>query len=117
MAPGSLIECCTPLVHSELSADDTIELEQLFKALADRNRVRILNLLASTNGEAVCVCALTPALGLAQATVSYHLKLLVQAGLLEREERGRFSFYLLVPGALDRVGRLLASPRTEAKAA
>ena len=69
----------------------------MFKALADRHRVQILNLLAGAD-DAVCVCKLMPALGLAQPTVSYHLKLLVDAGLLERERRGRFSYYRLAPG-------------------
>lgn len=107
------IECCTPLVHSALTADDAVELERLFKALADRHRVRILNLLASADGDAVCVCSLTPELGLAQATVSYHLKLLVEAGLLAREQRGRFAFYRIVPGTLARVGQLVTPSRTK----
>jgi ArsR family transcriptional regulator len=99
-----------------LSPSAAVDLERLFKALADRNRVRILNLLVSA-GEAVCVCALTPTLGLSQATVSYHLKLLVDAGLLERERRGRFAFYRVVPGALDRVGDLVSGSAVEVPAA
>lgn len=110
------IECCTPLVNSALTVGDAVELERLFKALADRHRIRILNLLASAEGDAVCVCALTPELGLAQATVSYHLKLLVDAGLLAREQRGRFAFYWIVPGALARIGGLV-TPSETARAA
>ena len=110
------IDCCTPLVHPALTGEDAVELERMFKALADRHRVRILNLLASAEGDAVCVCALTPELGLAQATVSYHLKLLVDAGLLAREQRGRFAFYRIVPGALARIGRLV-TPSETARAA
>jgi ArsR family transcriptional regulator len=109
MGSGSLIECCSPLVRPTLTEVQSIELERLFKALADRHRVRILNLLAGA-GEAVCVCALTPALELAQPTVSYHLKLLVEAGLLERERRGRFAYYRLATGALDRLGELVHPP-------
>ena len=86
-----------------------MELEQVFKALADRNRVRILNVLASADG-AVCVCTLLPALGLAQPTVSYHLKLLTDAGLLERDRRGRFAYYRIAEGALDRLGDLVRGP-------
>jgi len=107
----SLINCCSPLVRSPLTQAEAVELERLFKALADRHRVRILNLLADAE-DAVCVCALMPTLGLAQPTVSYHLKLLVEAGLLQREMRGRFSFYRIVPGALDRLGAVV-SPRAE----
>jgi ArsR family transcriptional regulator len=105
----SLIDCCSPLVQPTLTQAEATELERLFKAIADRHRVRILNLLASSD-EAVCVCKIMPALGLAQPTVSYHLKLLVEAGLLERERRGRFSFYALAPGALARLGDLVGGP-------
>lgn len=109
MPESSLIECCSPLVRPTLSAGQAIELERLFKALADRHRVRILNLLAGAE-DAVCVCKLMPALGLAQPTVSYHLKLLMEAGLLERERRGRFAYYRIAAGALDRLGELMRGP-------
>ncbi len=103
-----LVECCTPLVGAPLDESEAAELERLFKALADRHRVRILNMLARAGGEAVCVCEFVPTLGLAQPTVSYHLKQLVDAGLIERERRGTFAYYTLVPGALERLGQLLA---------
>jgi ArsR family transcriptional regulator len=109
VSQSSLIDCCSPLVRPTLSEGEAAELERLFKALADRHRVRILNLLAGA-GDAVCVCKLMPALGLAQPTVSYHLKLLVEAGLLERERRGRFAYYRLAAGALDRLGELVRGP-------
>ena len=109
MPPTSLIDCCSPIVRPTLTEVQAGELEQLFKALADRHRVRIVNLLAGSD-DAVCVCKLMPALGLAQPTVSYHLKLLVDAGLLERERRGRFSYYRLAVGALDRLGELVRGP-------
>lgn len=108
MSRSSLIDCCSPLVRPTLTQAQAAELEQLFKALADRHRVRILNLLAGADN-AVCVCKLMPALGLAQPTVSYHLKLLVEAGLLERERRGRYSYYRLTAGSLDRLGELVRS--------
>ena len=103
-----LVDCCTPLSGPTLSHGEAVELEHLFKALADRNRVKILNILLAADGVPVCVCQLQPALEIAQPTVSHHLKLLVEAGLLEREKRGTFAFYRLKPGALDRVGALLA---------
>jgi ArsR family transcriptional regulator len=105
-----LVQCCTPLAGSTLSDDEAVELERLFKALADRHRLRILNILLAAEGEAVCVCEFQPALGISQPTVSHHLKQLVEAGLLEREKRGTFAYYSLVPGALDRIGDLLATP-------
>jgi ArsR family transcriptional regulator len=109
VAASSLVDCCSPLVQETLTRAQAVELEQLFKALADRHRVRILNLLSSAD-DAVCVCKLEPALGLSQPTVSYHLKLLTEAGLLERERRGRFAYYRIASGALDRVGELVRQP-------
>ncbi len=106
---ASLVDCCSPLVEETLTSAQAAELEQLFKALADRHRVRILNLLASAD-DAVCVCKLQPALGLSQPTLSYHLRLLTSAGLLERERRGRFVYYRIVDGALDRLGELVRHP-------
>ncbi len=105
-----LVACCTPLAGASLTADDAAELERLFKALADRHRLRILNILMRAAGEPVCVCEFQPALGISQPTVSHHLKQLTEAGLLEREKRGSFAYYGLAPGALDRVGSLLAEP-------
>lgn len=103
---SSLISSCIPLVRPTLSEGEAVELERLFKALADRHRVRILNLLAGAD-DAVCVCALEPTLGLSQPTVSYHLKLLIEAGLLERERHGRFAYYRIAAGALDRLSELV----------
>ena len=105
-----LVECCTPLAGATLSRDEAVELERLFKALADRHRLRIVNILAQADGEAVCVCEFQPTLGISQPTVSHHLKQLVQAGLLAREKRGTYAYYSLTPGALERVGDLLSGP-------
>ena len=111
-----LIECCTPLSGPALSPGEAAELERLFKALADRHRLQILNCLVRADGESVCVCEFQPLLGIKQPTVSHHLKQLVDAGLLEREKRGTFAFYRLKPGSLDRIGRLLAEPVAAAAA-
>jgi ArsR family transcriptional regulator, arsenate/arsenite/antimonite-responsive transcriptional repressor len=117
VSDSSLIDCCSPLVRPTLSEEQALELERLFKALADRHRVRILNLLSGAD-DAVCVCKLMPVLGLAQPTVSYHLKLLTDAGLLEWERRGRFSYYWIAEGALGRLGELVSGPAaTNARAA
>ena len=112
-----LVACCTPIGGPTLSDPEAIELEQLFKALADRNRVKILHLLVQAGEDAVCVCDFVPSLGLKQPTVSYHLKLLVETGLLTREPRGTYAFYSLAPGALERVGALLAGTTKPAAAA
>jgi ArsR family transcriptional regulator len=101
-----LVECCSPLAVSTLSAGEAIELETLFKALSDRHRLRILNVLLQT-GDAVCVCEFQPTLGISQPTVSHHLKQLVAAGILEREKRGTYAYYSLKAGVLDRIGDLL----------
>lgn len=101
-----LLESCCPLAQPTLSDDEAAELERLFKALADRHRVRIVNMLADAE-EPVCVCHLEPTLGLSQPTVSYHLKQLLDAGFLERERRGRFIHYRLADEVLDRLGELV----------
>ena len=111
-----LVECCTPISGPALSPSEAAELEQLFKALADRHRLQILNCLARADGEAVCVCEFQPLLGIKQPTVSHHLKQLVAAGLLEREKRGTYAYYRLKAGSLDRIGGILAEPVASAAA-
>ena len=103
-----LVECCTPIAGAVLSPGAAAELERLFKALADRHRLQILNCLLQADGEAVCVCEFQPLLGIKQPTVSHHLKQLVEAGLLERERRGTYAYYRLKAGMLERIGELLA---------
>src|SRR5215218_1651672 len=97
----ALVESCAPLARPELSEDDAQQLEAVFKALADRHRVRILNRLLAADCEAVCVCELEVLLGLKQPTVSYHLKLLLVAGIVTREKRGSYAYFSLAPGAFD----------------
>jgi len=90
-----VIACCTPLAGSSLSDEDAAELERLFKVLADRNRVKILNILLRARGQAVCVCEFTDQLDLAQPTVSYHLKLLREAGITRTRAEGTQRFISL----------------------
>ena len=97
--------CCAPLGAASLSDAEAAATARLFKALADPHRVKILNLLA-TSPEPVCVCEFTGPLGLSQPTVSHHLKKLVDAGLLEREQRGTWAYYGL---SRDAVGRLASA--------
>lgn len=112
-----LVECCTPIAGPALSPTQAGELERLFKALADRHRLQILNCLLQAGDEPVCVCEFQPLLGVKQPTVSHHLKQLVEAGLLEREKRGTYAYYRLKPGVLERVGSLLADPVPRSAAA
>jgi ArsR family transcriptional regulator len=105
-----LVQCCAPLAEPALSDAEAKELERVFKALADRHRVRVLNRLLSAGGEAVCVCEFEDMLGLKQSTVSYHLKQLLDAGIVEREKRGSYAYFSLAPGALEQVCGLLGQP-------
>src|SRR3954453_19195047 len=104
-----VIQCCSPLGESALSDEDATQLERVFKALADRHRVKGLNRLLAAGGDAVCVCEFEEILGLKQSTVSYHLKQLADAGIIEREQRGKYGYFSVSPGALERVGALLAA--------
>ena len=103
-----MIQCCAPLGGPALTDAEADELETVFKALADRHRVKILNRLLSAGGEAVCVCDFEDMLGLKQPTVSYHLKQLLTAGIVTREKRGSFAYFSLASGALERIRDLLA---------
>lgn len=110
-----MISCCTPLAGSPLSDVEAAELERLFRVLGDRHRVKILNVLMRAGGDAVCVCEFVDRLGLAQPTVSYHLKLLREAGLLDREKRGTFAYFRVRPEAMERLHSLV-EPAALAKA-
>ena len=96
------IDCCAPLAAEVLSADEAAATAELFKALADPARVRIVNLLASA-GEPVCACHLNEFVGLSQPTVSHHLKKLVEVGLLDREQRGKWAYFSLRPHAVEKL--------------
>src|SRR5918996_6246673 len=111
-----LVQCCAPLGEPALSESEAKELETVFKALADRHRVKILNRLLSAGGEAVCVCDFEELLGLKQPTVSYHLKQLLTAGIVDREKRGSYAYFSLAPDALERVRGLLEQPAVGAAA-
>jgi ArsR family transcriptional regulator, arsenate/arsenite/antimonite-responsive transcriptional repressor len=112
MAEAALALCCSPLSAEPLSASEAEATAELFKALSDPARVRLVNLLA-TSPEPVCVCELVEPLALSQPTVSHHLKKLTAAGLLHREQRGVWAFYSVNRDALTAVGRLL-EPREDA---
>ena len=100
LAPAA---CCAPLSASTLSLDEAEATAGLFKALADPGRVRIVNLLAQAEDHTVCVCDLTAPLGLSQPTVSHHMKKLLDAGLVEREQRGKWAYFTLNRDAVERL--------------
>lgn len=94
MALEAPIVCCAPLAAPVLGEEEAAATAELFKALADPARVRIVNALAINRGP-VCACEFEPLLGLSQPTVSHHLKKLTEAGLLEREQRGKWAYFSL----------------------
>ncbi len=107
-APRADVACCAPAPGVAVDADAVHGLARRFKALADPTRVQLLSIVAAHEGHEACVCDLTDPVGLSQPTVSHHLKILVDAGLLHREQRGRWAYYSLVPGAVPRLAGSLA---------
>ena len=104
-----LVDCCRPLAAEALAEDDAEATARLFKALGDPARVKIVNLLARSDSP-VCACEFIPILGLAQATVSHHLAKLTEAGLLDREQRGKWAYFSLAPEASMRLERIVRLP-------
>lgn len=99
--------CCVPLTGEPLTAAAAEQLAGVLKAVAEPTRLRLLSLVAAHQGAEACVCDLTDPVGLTQPTVSHHLKVLVDAGLLEREKRGVWAYYRLVPATLETLARAL----------
>lgn len=104
--------CCPGLAAAPLDDERAAELARVFKALGDPVRLRLLSMIASREGGEVCVCEMTPAFDLSQPTISHHLKLLRQAGLIDCERRGTWVYYWALPGALDRLAAFLKTART-----
>src|SRR4051794_34353409 len=104
---GQDVACCTDLTSAPLTEDQAAELAAVFKALGDPVRLRLLSLIASRAGGEMCVCELTPAFALSQPTISHHLKLLRQAGLINCERRGTWVYYWLRPETTDKLAALL----------
>lgn len=104
--------CCIPSQSGEvLRAEDAELLALRFKALADPSRLRILSIVSANEAGETCVCDLSEPLGLKQPTVSHHLKILVDAGFLHREKRGVWSYFSVIPGALDSLGSSLVTKK------
>lgn len=104
------IRCCAPVLRSRIGEDDAQALASAFKAIADPGRLRLLSFIAAQPGAEACVCHLVEPLGLSQPTVSHHLKVLAEAGLLERERRGTWMFYRLVPDRIEELRAALELP-------
>jgi ArsR family transcriptional regulator, arsenate/arsenite/antimonite-responsive transcriptional repressor len=105
--------CCAPLASAEVTSEEASRAARLFKSLSDPTRVRIINLLA-TSGAPVCVCDITSEVGLSQGTTSFHLKKLLDAGFLAREQRGTWAYYSLRREVLERLADVF---RTEGEMA
>lgn len=101
--------CCAPLAREAIDAENAEQLARSLKAIADPARLRLISLVAAHEGAQACACDLMAPLGLSQPTVSHHLKVLVDAGILSRDKRGIWAYYTLVPGALDSLARLLVT--------
>jgi ArsR family transcriptional regulator len=108
LEPATDEACCAPAAAPALGAEEAKQKALVFKALADPNRLRLLSIIKAASSGATCVCDLTEPLDLSQPTVSHHLKILVEAGLLHREKRGTWAYFSLAPGALDDAAGILA---------
>ena len=108
LSATALAACCSPVTSGVISDEAAETLAHLFKALADPTRVKLLSLIAAADEREACVCDLTAPVALAQPTVSHHLKILVDAGLLAREQRGKWAYFSIVPGMLDSLAGSLA---------
>ena len=99
--------CCAAVTAGVMEADDAKRLARMFKALGDPTRVRLLSMIAAQAGAEACVCDLTEPVGLSQPTVSHHMKQLVDAGLVTREQRGKWAYYALAPDTLAMLSSVL----------
>lgn len=106
---AALDSCCSVATGEPMSAEDADRLARALKALADPARLRLISMVAAHDDNGACVCELTETLGLAQPTVSHHLKVLTDAGFLMRSKRGTWAYYRLAQGALEQLSSLLVS--------
>lgn len=110
-SPAIAEACAIPLVREPIGETAAAGLAQVFKALADPVRLRLVSLIGAHQGGEVCVCELTSAFDLTQPTISHHLKVLREAGIIDSERRGTWVYYRLEPAALERMAALLSSPQ------
>jgi ArsR family transcriptional regulator, arsenate/arsenite/antimonite-responsive transcriptional repressor len=109
-AAGAVVSaCCAPLTRETITAAEAETFARRLKALADPVRLRLVSIVAASEGQEACVCDLIEPVGLSQPTVSHHLKILTEAGFLSRSKRGTWAYYRLVPGSLDAAAAPLLS--------
>src|SRR3954453_23274270 len=104
----NLPACCSPLTAGALDEDAAERLARVFRALGDPTRVRLVSLIAAADGGEACICNLTAPVGLSQPTVSHHMKILAEAGLVRREQRGKWAYFRVVDETLTTVARALS---------
>jgi ArsR family transcriptional regulator len=109
LASGDPGACCSPLTSGVLDEEAADRIARMSRALGDRNRVRLLSLIAAAGGGAACICDLTAPVGLSQPTMSHHMKQLVEAGLVARDQRGKWACYRVVPETMAALGSALAA--------
>lgn len=100
LLPTELAACCAPVTAGALSDEAAERLARIFKALGDPTRVKLLSLIAGTDGGEACLCDLIEPVHLSQPTVSHHMRLLSEAGLVAREQRGKWAYYRVVDQTL-----------------
>jgi ArsR family transcriptional regulator, arsenate/arsenite/antimonite-responsive transcriptional repressor len=110
LSPADPAACCPPLSREPLSREQAARIAPLLKALADPVRLRLMSLVASHAGGEACVCDLAGAFDLSQPTISHHLKVLHECGLLDREKRGVWVYYRSRTQALASLGTLIGAP-------
>ncbi|MGM3308117.1 ArsR/SmtB family transcription factor [Anabaena sp. WFMT] len=108
--PKNISNCCTPLLSSFIKPDETAQIAAIFRVLGEPARLQLLSLIANQATGEACVCELTEPLGLSQPTVSHHLKVLYEAGLLQKERRGTWIYYRIVPERIKALQSALALP-------
>jgi ArsR family transcriptional regulator len=106
--------CCTPLTSMPLTEESAVDLAKGFKALGDPVRLRLLSLIASRKGGEVCVCELTDAFTLTGPTISHHLRVLRETGLIDCQRRGTWVYYWIIPAKLSALSQLLDVPAASA---
>jgi ArsR family transcriptional regulator, arsenate/arsenite/antimonite-responsive transcriptional repressor len=105
---SDVLACCSSLAREPISADAALELSGLLKAIADPTRLRLLSLIQAHDGGEACVCDLTEPIGLTQPTVSHHLRVLLDAGLVTKTKRATWAFYRAVPERLSALAAAIA---------
>jgi len=110
ISPAKTAACCSPLTAQPLTTEQAEQVAPLLKALADPVRLRLLSLVASHEGGEACICELNDAFELSQPTISHHMKVLHEAGLVDRDKRGVWVYYKIRSQALASLGTLIGCP-------